>query len=163
MLRWLLPGFVFLPAACGGEGNPLAGTERRAGRTGQCRRSRRGGGGDPTAGFATAADMTGCTGCHSYAARYRARESDLRPDDLMWKGAGPAAGHHPGEQAGGVPGRDRGRHQRQGGVRACRRERGQQRGGGPDLHRGGVAAKAHAARPGTVSMSMDARPGQEFR
>ena len=44
-------------------------------------------GGDPTAEFA-ASEMTGWTGCNSYAALYSARGSELRLDDLRWTEAG---------------------------------------------------------------------------
>lgn len=89
MTRWLLLGFVFLLAACGSEANPLAETEWRLVAPGQRRRSRRRWwGGDPTAEFTTAADMTGWTGCNAYGARYRVRGSELRLDDLSWTEAG---------------------------------------------------------------------------
>ena len=45
-------------------------------------------GGNPTAEFTTASDMTGWTGCNSYGARYSAREPELRLDELMWTEAG---------------------------------------------------------------------------
>ena len=86
-MRWLLPGLVFLLAACGSEGNPLAGTEWRLVALGNAD-APTGVVGDPTAKFTTAADMTGWTGCNSYAARYSARESELRLDDLTWTEAG---------------------------------------------------------------------------
>ena len=44
--------------------------------------------GNPTAEFTTTTDMTGWTGCNSYGARYSARESELRLDDLTWTEAG---------------------------------------------------------------------------
>ena len=40
--------------------------------------------GDATAEFATDAELTGWTGCNSYSARYRVRDSELRLDDLTW-------------------------------------------------------------------------------
>ncbi len=88
MMRWLLLGFVFLVVACGSEGNPLANTEWRLVALGNADAPAEVGAGDPTAEFTTAEDMTGWTGCNSYAARYSARESELRLDDLMWTEAG---------------------------------------------------------------------------
>ena len=83
-MRWLLLGFVFLLAACGSEGNPLADTEWRLVALGNADAPAEVVGGDPTAEFTTATDMTGWTGCNSYGARYSARESKLRLDDLTW-------------------------------------------------------------------------------
>ena len=87
MMRWILLGFVFLLAACGGEGNPLT-VRSGAGRVGQRRRSAAVLGGDPTARFTTDTDMTGWTGCNSYAARYSIQGEELRLDDLMWQERG---------------------------------------------------------------------------
>ena len=87
MMRWLLFGFVFLLMACGSEGNPLAGTEWRLVALGNADAPDEAAG-DPTARFTTATDMTGWTGCNSYGARYSARESELRLDELMWTEAG---------------------------------------------------------------------------
>ena len=88
MMRWLLLGFVFLLVACGSEGNPLANTEWQLVALGNANAPAEVVGGNPTAEFTTAEDMTGWTGCNSYAARYRARESELRLDDLTWTEAG---------------------------------------------------------------------------
>ena len=41
-------------------------------------------GGNPTAEFTTATDMTEWTGCNSDSASYSARASELRLDDLTW-------------------------------------------------------------------------------
>ncbi len=79
---------VFLLAACGGEENPLANTEWRLVALGNADAPSEVGAGDPTAEFTTAEDMTGWTGCNSYAARYSARESELRLDELTWTEAG---------------------------------------------------------------------------
>ena len=85
---WILLGFVFLLAACGGEGNPLANTEWRLVELGQAD------GLSPVVGdyasieFTTATDITGWTGCNSYASRYGVRDSELRFDDPMWTEAG---------------------------------------------------------------------------
>lgn len=71
----------------GSEGNPLADTEWRLVALGH--------GdapaevvGDPTAEFTAAGDMKGWTACNSYSARYSARGSALRLDDLTWTEAG---------------------------------------------------------------------------
>ena len=87
-MRWLLPGFVFLLVACGSEGNTLANTEWRLLALGVADAPAEVVGGNATAEFTTARDMTGWTGCNSYAARYRAGESELRLDDLEWTEAG---------------------------------------------------------------------------
>ena len=87
-MRWLLLGFVFLLVACGSEGNPLAGTEWRLVALGNADAPAEVVGGNPTAVFTTAADMTGWTGCNSYGARYSAGESELHLDDLGWTEAG---------------------------------------------------------------------------
>ena len=86
-MRWFLAGLVFLLAACGSEGNPLAGTEWRLVALGNAA-APTGVVGDPTAKFTTATDMTGWTGCNSYGARYSTRDSELRLDGLMWTEAG---------------------------------------------------------------------------
>ncbi len=87
-MRWLLLGFVFLLVACGSEGNPLADTEWRLVALGNADAPAEVVGGDPTAEFTAAGDMKGWTGCNSYSARYRARDSELRLDDLTWTEAG---------------------------------------------------------------------------
>ncbi len=87
-MRWLLLGFMLLLAACGGEGNPLADTEWRLVGLGNANAPAEVVGGNPTAEFTTATDMTGWTGCNSYAARYGVRGSELGLDDLTWTEAG---------------------------------------------------------------------------
>ena len=87
-MRWLLPGFVFLLAACGSAGNPLADTEWRLVALGHADAPSEVVVGEPTAEFTTTGDMTGWTGCNSYSARYRARDSELGLDDLGWTEAG---------------------------------------------------------------------------
>ena len=85
---WILFVFAFLIAACGGEENPLANTEWKLVALGNADAPTEVVGGNPTAEFTTATDMTGWTGCNSYGARYTARESQLRLDDLRWTEAG---------------------------------------------------------------------------
>ena len=87
-MRWLLPGLVLLLAACGSGENPLAGTEWRLVALGDAGAPAAVVGGDATAEFTTATDMTGWTGCNSYDARYRVRGAELRLDDLRWAEAG---------------------------------------------------------------------------
>ena len=87
-MRWLLTGFVLLLVACGSERNPLANTDWRLVALGDADAPAGVVGGDPTAEFTTATDMTGWTGCNAYSARYRVRGSDLRLDDLTWTEAG---------------------------------------------------------------------------
>ena len=87
-MRWLLLGFVFLLAACGSEGNPLADTEWRLVALGDAAAPAEVAEGDATAEFTAAGDMTGVTACNSYSARYRARDSELRLEDLSWTEAG---------------------------------------------------------------------------
>ncbi len=87
-MRGLLLGFVFLLVACGGGENPLANTEWRLVALGNADAPTGVVGGNPTVEFTTATDMTGWTGCNSYGARYSARESELRLDDLTWTEAG---------------------------------------------------------------------------
>ena len=87
-MRWLLLGFVFLLAACGSEGNPLADTEWRLVALGNADAPAEVVGGDATAEFTAVGDMKGWAAGNSYSARYRARESDLRLDDLTWTEAG---------------------------------------------------------------------------
>ena len=87
-MRWLLPGLVFLLVACGNGANPLANTEWRLVALGNADAPSEEVVGDITAKFTTATDMTGWMGCNSYAARYSARGSELRLDDLMWTEAG---------------------------------------------------------------------------
>ena len=84
MTRWLLVGFVFLLAACGGQENPLAGTDWRLVALGDAGAPADVAGGDPTARFTTESDMTGWTGCNSYGARYSIQGEELRFDDLRW-------------------------------------------------------------------------------
>lgn len=88
MTRWLLPGFVFLLVACGTGVNPLANTEWRLVALGDARSPSKVTEGSPTAEFTTATDMTGWTGCNSYAAKYNARKQELRLEDLNWTEAG---------------------------------------------------------------------------
>lgn len=88
MTRWLLFGFVFLLAPCGGQENPLAGTEWRLATLGDAGAPAAVVGGDPTARFTTDREMTGWTGCNSYGATYSVRESELRLDDLAWTETG---------------------------------------------------------------------------
>ena len=88
---WVLFVFAFLIAACGDSGreeDPLANTEWRLVALGNADPPTEVVAGNPTAEFTTATDMTGWTGCNSYAARYSARESELRLDDLTWTEAG---------------------------------------------------------------------------
>ena len=87
-MRGLLLGLVFLLVACGSGGNPLANTEWRLVALGNADAPDEVVAGNPTAEFTTATDMTGWTGCNSYGARYSARESELRLDDLTWTEAG---------------------------------------------------------------------------
>ena len=87
-MRWLLPGLLFLLVACGTEGNPLANTDWRLVALGNAGAPAEVVGGDATAQFTTATDMTGWTGCNSYDARYSARDAELRLDDLRWTEAG---------------------------------------------------------------------------
>ena len=87
-MRWLLPGLVLLLAACGGGENPLAETEWRLVALGEAGAPAAVVGGEPTAGFTSATEMTGWTGCNSYGARYRVRGPELRLDDLRWTEAG---------------------------------------------------------------------------
>ena len=76
------------PDPVGTEGNPLANTEWRLVALGNADAPAEVAGGDPTAEFTTATDMTGWTGCNSYGARYSVRDSELRLDDLTWTEAG---------------------------------------------------------------------------
>ena len=87
-MLWLLFIFALLMAACGGEENPLTNTEWRLVALGNADAPAEAVAGNPTAEFTTATDMTGWTGCNSYGARYTARESQLRLDDLRWTEAG---------------------------------------------------------------------------
>ena len=77
-----------LLSACGGEGNPLANTEWRLVGLGDADAPTEVVGGDPTARFTTATDMTGWTGCNAYGAGYSVSGSELRLDELMWTEAG---------------------------------------------------------------------------
>ena len=85
---WFLFIFALLIAACGGEENPLANTEWRLVALGNADAPTEVMAGNPTAEFTTATDVTGWTGCNSYGARYSARESELRLDELTWTEAG---------------------------------------------------------------------------
>ncbi len=85
---WILFIFALLIAACGSEDNPLANTEWKLVGLGNADASAQVVEGNPTAKFTTDTDMTGWTGCNSYGARYSARESELRLDDLTWTEAG---------------------------------------------------------------------------
>lgn len=87
-MLWILLGFVFLLAACGGSDNPLAETEWRLVELGEAYSPAQVVGDDAGIEFTTATEMTGWTGCNSYASRYSVRQSDLRLDDLMWTEAG---------------------------------------------------------------------------
>ena len=87
-MHWFLAGLVLLLAACGSEANPLAETEWRLVALGDAGAPAEVVGGDATAEFTTATDMTGWTGCNSYGASYSVRGSDLRLDDLIWTEAG---------------------------------------------------------------------------
>ena len=88
MMRWLLLGIVFLLAACGSQENPLADTEWRLVALGNADAPAEVVEGNATAEFTTTGDMTGWTGCNSYSARYSARDSELRLDNLGWTEAG---------------------------------------------------------------------------
>ena len=87
-MRWLLCAFVLLTVACSSEGNLLASTEWRLVALGNAGAPGEVVGGNPTAEFTTATDLTGWTGCNSYGARYSAGKSELRLEDLMWTEAG---------------------------------------------------------------------------
>ena len=76
------------PAAVTVTVTPLANTEWRLVALGNADAPAEVGEGNPTAEFTTATDMTGWTGCNAYAAKYSARESELRLDDLTWTEAG---------------------------------------------------------------------------
>ena len=84
----LLLLFFALLSACGSVVSPLADTEWRLVALGDADAPTLVVGGDPTASFTTATEMTGWTGCNSYGARYTAREPELRLDDLSWTEAG---------------------------------------------------------------------------
>ncbi len=86
-MRWLLLSSVFLLVACGSAGNPLADTEWRLVALGNADAPAEVVG-NATAKFTTATDMTGWTGCNSYAARYSVQEAELRLADLTWTEAG---------------------------------------------------------------------------
>ena len=88
MVICLLLGFVFLTFGCGESENPLADTEWRLVALGNSDAPDEVIEGDATAEFTTATDMTGWTGCNAYGARYSARESELRLDELTWTEAG---------------------------------------------------------------------------
>ena len=87
-MRWLLLGLVFLLTACDTGGNPLADTEWGLVALGHADAPSEVVGGDATARFTTATDMTGWMGCNSYGPRYSVRGSKLRLADLMWTEAG---------------------------------------------------------------------------
>ena len=89
----LVAGFLLLASALlsacgGGEGNRLANTEWRLVALGDADAPTEVAGGDPTAEFTTATDMTGWTGCNAYGASYSTRDSELRLDELTWTEAG---------------------------------------------------------------------------
>ena len=63
---------VLLVGCAEGDGNPLANTEWRLVALGDADAPAEVVGGDPTARFTTATDMTGWTGCNAYGASYRA-------------------------------------------------------------------------------------------
>ena len=88
VMLWILLGFVFLLAACGGADNPLAETEWRLIELGKADSPAQVVGDDAGIEFTTTEDVTGWTGCNSYASRYRVRESELRLTELMWTEAG---------------------------------------------------------------------------
>ena len=77
-----------LLSACGSEENPLANTEWRLVALGNADAPAEVVGGDPTARFTTATDMTGWTGCNSYGAGYSVGDPELRLDGLTWTEAG---------------------------------------------------------------------------
>ena len=80
-------------------------------------------------------------------AQVYAYDYDLtRPDG--GREQGPAPGLPGGERQGRLAGGPAGQHQREGGVRAGRRERGVQRSGDAELHRGGVTRRLRGAGPG---------------
>ena len=87
-MRWLLPAFVLLLAACGSDGNPLADTEWRLVALGNADAPSEVVDGNATADFTASGDMRGLTACNSYSARYSVRGSELRLDDLSWTEAG---------------------------------------------------------------------------
>lgn len=87
-MRWLLLGFMIFLMTCGAGRNPLAETEWRLVSLGDAAAPAGVVGGDPTAKFTTAEDITGWTGCNSYGARYSVRGPELRLEDLMWTAAG---------------------------------------------------------------------------
>ena len=87
-MRWLLLGFALLLVACGSAGNPLANTEWRMVALGNADAPDAVVGGNPTAEFTTASDMTGWTGCNAFGAGYRVRGSELLLDELTWTEAG---------------------------------------------------------------------------
>ena len=78
-----------LLAACGGQENPLAGTEWRLAALGDAGAPAPVVGGDPTAKFTTERDVAGWTGCNSYGSGYSVQGSELRLlNDLSWTEAG---------------------------------------------------------------------------
>ena len=85
---WILFILALLIAAFSGEENPLANTEWQLVAMGDADALTEVVAGNPTAEFTTDTDMTGWTGCNAYGARYTARESDLRLDELTWTEAG---------------------------------------------------------------------------
>ena len=87
-MRWLLLGFVFLLLACGGQADPLANTEWRLVAQGDADVPAEVVVGNPTAKFTTATVLTGWTGCNAYGAGYRARDAELRLEELTWTQAG---------------------------------------------------------------------------
>ena len=88
MVIWLLLGLVVLTFGCSDSGNPLSETEWRLVALGNSDAPDQVVDGDATVKFTTATDMTGWTGCNACGARYSARESELRLDELTWTEAG---------------------------------------------------------------------------
>ena len=84
LVAWLLFGFALFLVACGSDGDPLAGSEWRLVALGDAAAPAEAAAGDAGAEFGAAGELTGWTGCNSYAARYRARASEVRLAELRW-------------------------------------------------------------------------------